>query len=319
MNILITAIGSMSAQCVIDKLTAQGHSVIGCDIYPSEWHYESLLCARVYQVPLAREEEAYVNALLDICAKEQIHCIMPLTDIEIDVIAKYRTHFAANHVVLCMQADEVLSIARNKHNLYLKFVHEDDIPSIQTYLWDCHHPIDPFPATEYPLVAKPCNGRSSEGLMYISGPEDLALLRNKEGYIIQHCVSGPVYTVDYVRNAASGNDVVIPRKELIRTKNGAGISVQMSNNEVLKGLTRKIGGLLNINGCVNMEFIENEDRFYLIDINPRFSAGIAYSAAIGYDLVNSHLNCFYGKEIFPPVDYKESIIIKHYRETIVGQ
>ena len=129
MNILITAIGSMSAQCVIDKLTAQGHSVIGCDIYPSEWHYESLLCARVYQVPLAREEEAYVNALLDICAKEQIHCIMPLTDIEIDVIAKYRTHFAANHVVLCMQADEVLSIARNKHNLYLKFVHEDDIPS----------------------------------------------------------------------------------------------------------------------------------------------------------------------------------------------
>lgn len=318
MNILITAIGSMSALCVINQLKEQGHCVIGCDIYPPEWHYESLLCARVYQVPLAREEEAYVNALLDICAKEQIRCIIPLTDIEIDVIAKYRLYFATNHIVLCMQEDEVLHVVRNKYNLYLKLMNVDDIPSIHTYLWDCHNPIKQLPIIEYPLVAKPCNGRSSEGLMYISSPEDLALLRNKEGYIIQHCITGPVYTVDYIRNAASGKDVSIPRKELIRTKNGAGISVQMSNNHELKDLTHKLGNLLNINGCVNMEFIENENRFYLIDINPRFSAGIAYSTAIGYDLVNSHLNCFYGKDIFPPVDYKELIIIKHYQETIIG-
>lgn len=41
MRILITAIGSMSAECAIKHLKNAGHFVVGCDIYPQEWHYET--------------------------------------------------------------------------------------------------------------------------------------------------------------------------------------------------------------------------------------------------------------------------------------
>jgi len=38
-----------------------------------------------------------------------------------------------------------------------------------------------------------------------------------------------------------------------------------------------------------MEFIELNNEFYLIDVNPRFSARVAFSVIDGYDMVNNHL------------------------------
>ena len=59
MNILLTAIGSMSAKCAINQLKTTGHNIIGCDIYPKEWHTESKLCDYFYQAPYATDEEKY--------------------------------------------------------------------------------------------------------------------------------------------------------------------------------------------------------------------------------------------------------------------
>jgi carbamoyl-phosphate synthase large subunit len=38
LKILVTAIGSFSADCVISSLKCNGHYVVGCDIYNGMWH-----------------------------------------------------------------------------------------------------------------------------------------------------------------------------------------------------------------------------------------------------------------------------------------
>ena len=63
-----------------------------------------------------------------------------------------------------------------------------------------------------------------------------------------------------------------------------------------------------------MEFIKNENGYYLIDINPRFSAGIAFSCKTGYDFINAHLDCFMNKDIPAPVTFAEKIEIKYFVE-----
>ena len=108
----------------------------------------------------------------------------------------------------------------------------------------------------------------------------------------------------------------VPRQELLRTKNGAGLTVQVKDAPDIIRLVSHIGNALGINGCVNMEFISNGGRYYLIDINPRFSAGVAFSVVSGYDMVNSHLNCFEGKPIAGQPAIQENIIIKKYQEVI---
>lgn len=63
-----------------------------------------------------------------------------------------------------------------------------------------------------------------------------------------------------------------------------------------------------------MEFIKNDKGYYLIDINPRFSAGIAFSCKIGYDFINAHLDCFSGVQIPAPLSFYDRIETKYFVE-----
>lgn len=311
MKILVTAIGSFSADCVINSLKSHGHKVVGCDIYPSHWHAVSRDCDNVYQVPFATQEKEYISFLIDICKKEQIDAIFPLTDIEIDVLNLNRNELGNIGVSLFIQSENCLSIARDKFAMYKLF--KDD-ESVNLPYSVCSEDLTlEFPI---PAIAKPINGRSSEGLRRIKKSEQLKDLVGINSYIIQQEIPGPVFTVDYVRDSF-GKDFAIPREELLRTKNGAGTTVRIAPDKILMDTVSHIGEKLNIVGCVNMEFILNNGIYYLIDINPRFSAGVAFSNFLGYDMVISHLNSFIGKCICNPIEIEEQIICKRYKEELL--
>ena len=176
-------------------------------------------------------------------------------------------------------------------------------------------------AVALPGIAKPVNGRSSEGLERLYTQQDLGRFIGKENYIIQEMIQGDVVTVDYVRDK-SGNDFLIPRTEFLRTKNGAGTTVKTFHDARLAEKVSYIGAAIGVCGCINMEFICHEGDYYLIDINPRFSAGIAFSHLAGYDMVTSHFNCFTGKDILPAndsQDYSDLLMCKHYNEEILSK
>lgn len=310
--ILVTAIGSFSADCVVNELKKNNHKVIGCDIYPSEWHAVSKDCDKVYRAPFATEEDKYIEFLLAVSAENHVDFIFPLTDLEIDVLNKYRDLFINKGIVLCMPSAFTLSIARNKYTLYKTFERDEYVPSIKTFKIG----VDNIPDL-LPCVAKPYNGRSSEGLKKITDLSELNAIKSLGNYIIQEFVSGAVYTVDYTRNAQTGHDFCIPREELLRTKNGAGTTVRIIVDSNLSKLVSYIGERIQVNGTINMEFIKHADKFFLIDINPRFSAGVAFSHVAGYNMVMSHLNCFNNSDIYPQIMYSEQIITKRYKEEIL--
>lgn len=315
MNILVTAIGSFSAMCVINSLKAKGHKVIGCDIYPGEWHAETSRCDGFYQAPFATKGKEYIKFLLDTAKSENINMIIPLTDLEIDVLNRSRVCFDDKGVILAMPSKKTLEIARDKYKLFLQFEKDCEIPTVPTFKVGT----DIIPNDILPCIAKPYNGRSSEGLKKIYSSEELVSVINNTQYIIQHLIEGPVYTVDYVRNSHSGNSFSVPRQELLRTKNGAGTTVYIFEDNDLQKMVDHIGKQLDINGCVNMEFIKNNELYYLIDINPRFSAGVAFSSVAGYDMVNSHIACHTNEEICPSIKIDEQIITKTYIEKITSK
>jgi len=310
---LITAIGSMSAECAIKSYKNKNIYVVGCDIFPGEWHYETSLCDKFYQAPYATHKDEYITFLLNVCRDEKLSCIIPLTDLEIDVIREARSVFEEKGIVICTQSNEVLFFARNKYELYRRFRDDERVPSITTYLL-CDLP-DDFP---FPCIAKPFDGRSSEGLLRNASKETIiAAIPHKENYIIQEQIEGSVFTVDYCRCANSGKDAVIPREELLRNKNGAGLTVRICLDETLIKLVSYIGTELGINGCINMEFILSSGRYYLIDINPRFSAGVAFSKMAGYDMTYNHIRCFFDETIDEAPILEKKIITKKYDEVFL--
>lgn len=309
MKCLVTAIGSMSADCVISNLKNNDIYVAGCDIYPGEWHSVTAKCDSFHQVPLVSQENEYLAAISEICKNESITYILPLTDIEVDFFNIHKVYFEHLGIRICIPTPEALSYARDKYNLYCLLKDSVNIPSVRTWLYG-----ETF---VYPCIAKPKNGRSSEGLMKIDYPDQMSGNVNWDNYIFQEYLKGDIYTVDLVRSHTENKLVCVSRIELLRTKNGAGTTVRMIHDASLDSLVKNIAETIQIEGCVNMEFIKVDNKYYLIDINPRFSAGIAFSHIAGYNMVMNHLNVFTNKKIDDAIICKEQILTKKYVEEIL--
>ena len=80
-----------------------------------------------------------------------------------------------------------------------------------------------------------------------------------------------------------------------------------------------IGKKLQILGAINIEFLCSAHHCYLMDINPRFSAGIAFSHLAGYDIVKNHFLCFQNEPIENNVTITPCYAVKRYITYITGK
>lgn len=296
-TVLLTAIGSFAADIAIKNLKKNGYKVVGCDIYQKEWIADAYNVDSFYQAPYVSDEEKYFEFIDSICNKENVSFIIPLTDIEVDFFDKHREWAKRKNITLCISSEETISICRNK-NKFESFIREnvENIKTIPTAL--INNKKCPY---NYPVVCKPYDGRSSQGLKYIYYNEEwdnFISSNDVEKYIVQPFINGKIITVDIVRQKDGLNCVAIPREELLRTLNGAGTSVMVFKDEKLVDLCKNIANKLNIIGCVNVEFIkDNNNSYYVMECNPRFSGGVEFSCLAGYDCISNHINSFMNYEI----------------------
>ena len=351
-TVIVTAIGSFSAQNVISACHAAGMRVVGCDIYPAEWVVNSQDVEVFYKAPYATDREQYRNFIKELCRKEQASVLMPLTDVEIDVIQQWRTELAEDFIALGAEVwisdVSAISLCRNKEKMEA-FLRERKlcrtIPGVRLAelkeklgqgwrpdLPDAFLAADPaagmetsmdFSDLRYPLVAKPFDGRSSQGLRILESKEDLEFLlhtcseEQKQQYLVQPKIGGHVITVDVVRNPETGQVFCLPRRELLRTLNGAGTSVCVFRSGLLEQQCRDIAEAVGIRGCVNMEFIEADreaGEYYFLECNPRFAGGVAFSSAAGYDMADAHIRCFTGEKLDELSVNGEQYIARRYTE-----
>ena len=313
-TVLVTAIGSFSAQAVIDSLHGMGCRVIGCDIYPREWVANTQLVDVFYQAPLVRDRDQYYEMIRRVVGDERVDFIFPLTDLEVDALNAVRDSLGAT---LCLSSSETLSICRDKYRAY-DFLHEvipdSVIPTERLADCDMH-------ALRYPVICKPVDGRSSCGLFKAFCEKELRQHLDHidaDRYCVQPMINGTVVTVDVVRNDATGATACVPRKELLRTLNGAGTSVYVFRDQELERMVRLIADKLRIHGCVNFEFIQSDDgSFHFLECNPRFSGGLSFTLDSGYDCVVNHLRCFTGQDIDEPMNMRVGYIARKYADYLM--
>lgn len=311
---LITATGAFCAEAVIDSLRRHSNArLLGTNYRPAEWCATSALLDAAFQVPPAREVDAYVRRILEICDAERVTHVLPMIDPEVDAFALHHEAFAARGITLCMPPLESIRVARDKWLVHQAF---QDVPGIRTIpTWRLRDL--PVPGLELPLIAKPCDGRNCEGLVRIQDPDYLRYIQDKcrdRDYIVQPLLPGEVCVVDVVRQAGTGQWAGMARQELIRTPTGAGLTVQMLPDASLVEAAGRVAEVLGVNGCINMEFLVHDGEALLMDVNPRFSGGIAFSYLSGYDMVLNHFRCFSGGELDAPVMPAPAIHARHYVE-----
>ncbi len=288
---LLTAVGSASASSVIAQLKALGHLVIGCDIYPQAWNAASNEVDTFFQAVLATDRDAYIRQMEEAVKREQVNFLIPLTDVEVDVLCSEKARFAALGCTLCTPDEPAVRLCRNKLDMAQELSGTClTIPTVSPY---GREPLD----SEFPIMLKPVNGRSSQGQVIARSREQyLSALSARPDYIAQPFIEGDIFTVDVARDLY-GNVQCLCRQELLRTINGLGTTVRILPGHPLEKTCAAIAAQAGIVGVVNMEFIGRGDEYYFLEVNPRFSGGVGFSIAAGVDFAALEIASHEGESI----------------------
>lgn len=247
---------------------------------------------------------------------ENIDYLIPLTDPEVDIISGSLSLFRDRQVVVCIPPKSVVDVVRDKLLISRFFGDVSSVKVIETFDFDELHER----GIRFPILAKPRKGRSSEGIVQIHNFSGLGYYidkLSKEEYIFQPLLQGDIFVVDVVRSP-NGQMASITREELLRTPRGAGITVKIWPEHLCGEMAREACRLLNVVGCVNLEFKVFDGIPLLMDFNPRFSAGVAFSVMAGYDMVRNHLRCFTGEQIDVEFIPQQNIFCRGYQEYLLG-
>lgn len=313
-TVLLTAIGSASANAARAGLKAAGCRVLGCDIYPGAWHVNTADMDLFFNVPPATDAELYADALLAAVREHRVDYIIPLTDVEVDALCALKPRFAAEGATVCCPDPDVAGLCRDKLRMAKALDQAGLCRVIPTWTPD-ELPANP----PYPLMVKPLRGRSSEAQQVVHDAQALALaLSRRADYILQPYLPGEVFTVDCARDT-QGNIVTLTRRERLRTVNGLGTAVEICPGHPLDAVCSGILTHTGIVGVVNMEFIHRDDGDYFLEINPRFSGGVGFSTLAGYDFTQAMLRCHEGLPLLPPPVFRRMTLAQRYEIRITQQ
>lgn len=294
--VLVTAIGTMASTTIVSRLKREPICrVIGADIFPKNQVATAKDVDEFHVFPSAVSDlEGYIDFAVDFCARHHVDFYYATIDEEIANLSRNRRRFESVGVKLCIPNHDLVMTCHYKDR-FVKWVAEN-MPAIA---------IESFPSVEavsesdYPVFVKPIEGRASIGCKRVSSRAELQeLLRDSaaDSVVIQRCIEGEVLTVDLVRNARTGQRCQIQRREMLRNANGCGIAVEIINDRQLGAICDELMEKLDLNGVVNAEFFRVDGGYKIIEINPRFSAGTAFSCLAGCDTVINALRIAQGQD-----------------------
>jgi carbamoyl-phosphate synthase large subunit len=247
-------------------------------------------------------QPAYIDTLLDICQQHGVLLLIPLNNLELQLLARHRARFLEVGTIPVISSPEVVDTCCDKWATF-KFLTAYDLGTPYT----CLSLADAREALargemDFPLVIKPRWGCASIGVEYSEDDEELEssyrLLKkrlprtylrdmnaaNPEGCIlIQERVCGQEYGLDVVNDLES-HYVCTFVKRKISMRAGETDRATTVKSDRLEAIGRVIGQKLAHVGILDCDAIVSEDHCYVLDLNPRFGGGYPFSHLAGANL-----------------------------------
>lgn len=305
-NVLMTGAGAPGAAGILHCLHQYAaFHVIAVDANPNA--YGRWLAKESGCIPFATDA-AFIDSLLSLCRKKNIHVVLPLVTKELLPLAAHCKEFELAGTKLLVSPIASLEIANNKSRLY-EFLQWRgiDVPAFRVAetagQFEAMAAELGFPGKT--VCFKPSVSNGSRGFRIISGSHDEfdLLFNQKPGscYITYHdavrilssrpfpelliseYLPGEEYSVDCL--ARHGDPVlVIPR---IRKKMINGISVEgefIEEKNVIAYCTQIIREL-RLHGNIGIQVKRSaEGKFLVLEINPRVQGTIAAALGAGVNL-----------------------------------
>ncbi|MFC4402268.1 ATP-grasp domain-containing protein [Gracilibacillus xinjiangensis] len=260
-------------------------------------------------------DPTYLDAIFNICEKESITSIVPLNDWEVPKLASAKSKFNEKGVKVFVPNESVVEKVRDKGK-YRELLAPFEVKAPISYMnvEDAEKGLERG-EVNYPLIIKPRNGSASMGVEFahnidelkhaydfavreiMETPLDDATSKEAhENVIIQEVIEGDKFSVD-IFNDLDGKYVTSLVRKQLEMRGGDIDRCITENPDELMAIAEKIGTNLKHVGYINADVYYDGENYYVIDINPRFGGGYAFSHRAGANIPAAIIAFTMGEEV----------------------
>lgn len=253
-------------------------------------------------------EEGVIGEINDIIKSHKVDILLPFIDPAIEVAAECKKRYP--NLCVPVSSQEIVKILFDKVQSAKKF-EEEGLPIPKTYTPE---------TVEYPAILKPRTGSASKGIIVAANKEEFDNIENLGNYLIQEYIADrEEYTIDcYIGVADKEIKCIVPRIRLA-TAGGEVIRTQTCRIPRLIALSEKTLKALNLLGAVTLQFIydKNNQRFLLMEINPRLGGGVICSIKAGADIAKMIIQESQGEKIRQANVWRDGTLMTRYFKEVM--
>jgi len=221
-------------------------------------------------VPLI-SDPAYVPALQSICERHGVGAVLPLTDLDIEVLALAREQGLLPALV---PSSGVARATYDKYETHV-LLGEHGLPSPPTAL-----PEDDLEALHYPVMVKPRQGSGARSihLAHDAGQARFFIDYVREPVMVQRAMNGPELSIDCLGDREGRCLNAIPRT-MLESRGGESIKGAVIRDAELIELGARVMETLAVRGPATIQVFRDPDiGVGITDVNTRF--GGAFPAPV---------------------------------------
>lgn len=309
-NILVSSAGTASAINVIKSLRAQQEYTVWLLAVDVDQMAAGLYLADAHDIVPRYSDPDYIPHLLDLCQQYDIKAFYPIYSKEIEIIASHLPHFQDLGIAVLLPHVDVIRRCNDKRAMY-DFVMDMGILAPR-FIKNVGQDTD---LGMFPLFAKPNQASGTTGAIRIESQGELAYVHQRfPDFLYQEFIEGQEYTVDILCDRQHQAIAISPRLRLA-TKAGQSVKGRTINNLTINHLCEKICQAIGMIGPCNIQFIERDDEFVFIELNPRYAAGgLMLTVHAGANLPLMALKLMMGEEIEHPTIRSNVVMLRYWEE-----
>lgn len=325
MNILFTCAGRRNYLINYFKAALKGQGVVmAADMQKSA---PAMVDAdKAFEVPGIYEPH-YIDSLVELIKKENIHAVISLNDLELPILAQNKHTLEQTGAKVIVASQEIIDIAFDKWKT-VQFLENSGLKSPKTFI-NLDNALLAIENDElhFPLVIKPRWGSASIGIDFPKDMEELKLayqLQKKrlertilkeassadidQAILIQEKIEGKEYGLD-VLNDFEGNYVGTFVREKLAMRSGETDKAISIIDPSFETIGKTIGTHLKHLGNLDCDVLEKDGQLYVLELNPRFGGGYPFSHEAGVNTPAIYIEWLKGnKDIQKHMKYKAGIM-----------